>query len=1182
MKKFNFLMVLGLMAAASANAQTTVASVGFEPSDQKYTTETAYTPGGIYGDWINRQDEDVWTEPYADDSHSGEYSFRMENTNSYTGNTWDRGFRVGNLQLKDNTAYRVSFWVKANPTYTNGEGGTGNTCLKSSLGIGHEYCDMPISTKSGLQYYYNYTNGVMTGDWKHFSYVTFFTNKADQDALSMNYTGKEDKNGEIPVPQGDPFPEEYFLIINMYNPGEYLLDDIKVEEGIAFNEATFVGDVVKLDFGYPTNIADLAKANNGSFSLDPSCATVTINGEPAIVEFVEGKSDGFLYIFLDEETTADDDATVVVSFTPAADCPILFNNDKRPSADVESDCPVIAFANETAYFDGSIDALPSAWSPASMVSSVPENESFEIVPASLTNIAISYDKAVSLTTASATLSWKDNYGEKTLDLSDGMSLSEDGKTINTAVNGSNLADGEYTFTLSGVANSYGIDCLEDQVITFALGEDSDTSVSEVVYASDFDNEMTGGIPQGWVTYNEAGFHIYGFNDEERTSQYNYDWGGTPGGGGARLYAGFTGDFAKAMYWGTRGTNEGYAEYGSQVKDWILEGGELDPEMPEGISLRLEPRKYQISFLMAAWKGEPTFNFTLEDLDGNVYARFNDILAAPNVNGAVGNVTGSVKCVTDFTVDKEGYYVLRFTAAEAQWQEYLLANVKLITMPSKAAYWKQQLAAALEKAEPILESAADESYDGETKTAFEAAINLAQTGHFTSPSEITALIAQLEELGAKMQTRVENIDAFTIALINAADQYGLLEGKYVNSKYATEAKELIDQYETTNPSDLSDEELAEVTPKIVNAAALMENVTSIVDVLTWRAYKAFQTAETLQVEDGVKYEALNLTDDDDEVIAKVNEASKYALYKLIADGEIADSLKTTVMYDNQKIAVDNIYVDVTSDDVCGNGVDFTCLVKNPHHYTFATNFGAAIGDNTVVGWNCTQYDGGSAHLSGDAATAAKPVVNSIVNAYGGGAEYKFYQTIDNMPVGIYDIVLNSRTALKNNPIPEEEGGDGVERGVFNAQNDSTGIWDKYVFAQIDEEEPIMVPFAAGSSWAGHPTLIRVEVKEGQKLTIGAVEHYTSGKASNHNYEATGSWDTNTFFGDTRLFFAAPSVGFDYAAAAAGMSDSIESVGNNASKATVGIYNVNGVRVSSLQKGINIVKMNNGSVQKVLVK
>jgi len=1126
MKNLNLLMGLGFAAfSMSAQAQTTIVNLGFENGDTKYTTEGAYTPGGLFGDWINRHEEDVWDEQYADDTHSGDFAFQMVNSSALAGNTWDRGFKVGNLQLKDNTPYRVSFWVKADDGLN----------LKSTLSIGKEYIDMPISTKSGQQYYNTF---VTSSDWKHYSYITFFTNKDDQDALSADYTGKVDVNGDTVSQKGDPFPNEYFITINMYNPGEYILDDIVLEEGVTFNEATFNGDVIKLDFGYPTNIAELAAANNGTLSLDPAQVSVTVDGVPVEVEFLEGQSDGFLYIFL-KETYAELDQNVVVSFTPAEDCPIVYNGDKRPSADVESEMKVLGFTGEVAYFDETIDALPSSWSPATLLSTVPENNSFELDGSELTNVSFTFDKKMSIDMTSATLSWRDNFGDKTKDLSDGITLSDDELTINVAI-ATGVADGEYTLTLSGLTNNFGIDC-EDVSIQFEVGEDKVGGTSETVWKTDFDNEMTGGVPSGWVTYNEAGYHLYDFNPDG--SQMNYNWGGTPGGGGTRLYDGFSGDFNKALYWGTRGTNEGWCTYGDQVKDYLNEDGTLKEDLPENISLKLEARKYQISFLMAAWKGEPTFTFTLEDLNGEVYAKFADILAAPNVNGATGKVTGSVKCVTDFVVPEEGYYVLRFTSNAAQWQEFLLANVSLVTMPSKSAFYKQMLATTLEEVMPVWEAAdMDQSYDGDTKTAFGNAINEAQNGHFTAPSEVENLCDELRRLSEAMQTRMDNIDNFTIALIETEEAYATLEGKYLNSDFAKDAKDMIDTYGDTNPSLLSDEELNQVTPKLMNAAGLMKNVPSLVDILTWRAYKASQTANTLGVTDGIKDEVLNLATDDDAVIAACNEATKQALYKKIVDGGITEDMFTTVNYDlTQKIVVDGVYVNVVNDEeeeeeegeiteptapVATSGIDFTCLIKNPRFYTYTTNGGANLQDNTVVGWMCEQYEGGSVHLANNAsATAENPVITSAINAYGSGAEYKFYQVIENAPVGVYDVYIASRTAVKNTQ-PDPDG----NIGVFNAYNDETGIWDKYIFAQVDDADPIMIPFSAGPSWAGHPTVIpNVAVGEGQKLTIGVVEHYTSGKATDHNYGAMDYWDTNTFANDARLFFVAPLEGYDYSAA-----------------------------------------------------
>lgn len=1181
MRKLNLLIAAGLVASASVQAQTIVAELGFEQGDATgKSSKYSLSPGlSLFGDWVNVKDGDVWAENFADDKVSGEYAFKAVNAEP-AANSWDRGFKIANVPVKDNTPYRVSFWVK----------GPSDGRLSSWLSKGIENFDKSICSPSGANF--GVDGGFTNGEWQHFSFVSYYggAEVLDNVIADQSWVGNavypEDFGGDGTKTYAEFFdhklPEEFFFIVNMYSPGEYLLDDIKIEEGVTFNQATFATDVIKLDFGYPTNIAALANANGGTYSLDPSTVTVTANGEKVAVEYVEGKADGFIYIFFDESVILGEEDDVKVSFTPAADSPIIYTTDRRPSSDTESELKVAGFTDEKAYLDASIDALPSAWSSAKFVSSVPENESFEIVSADFKNIAVTFDKELDLSYASATLT-KNGVGTS---LTDNMTLSEDQKTINIAV--SNLADGEYTLILAGITNSFGMETEEVRLV-FAVGPDNDTSVSKSVYSTNqtFSETANGTFPVGWVTDDNGTIHQYGVT--ETGDVWNYNWGGNIGGGGTRAMTGYTGDLnGAAIYWRCmNGANSlGTLTFGEQVKDYTLADGSIDPEMPEGVALYLDASKYQITIRMCAWKNlngntdevnednAPKYNFTLEDLAGNVYARFDNVPAMPNVNGAqdraVNNVTRSQ---TDFTVEKAGYYMLKFTTTQPNG-EYLLGGVDLITMPSKAAFWKQQLAEAITAAEAVLETATEDIYDGDTKTAFVAAIENGKNGHFTSPSEVNAVINELQTLGSKLSARVKNLDDFDKAVLDAVVAYETLEGKYVNADIAVEAKGIIDQYQNVNASTLSDDELAEVAPKLVSAAEQMANVKDVVDVLTWRAYKAAQTAATLGVAETETAAAYNLVNDDDDVVNELNLASKLALYDILAksNGVIADSLKTTVNYESQKIVEDGVYVDKTEEDVATSGIDFTALIKNPHLYTYATDFGASLKNNTVVGWDVEQFEGGSAHLSGDAATSAKPVVNSTINAYGGGAEYKFFQVIENLPVGVYDVFLRSRTALKNQA--DESG----IVGVFNALNDTTGLWDKYIFAQVDDEEPIRIPFSAGSSWSGHPSIIpNVAVKEGQKLTIGVVEHYTSGKASGHDYAATDAWDTNTFAGDPRLYFVAPLEGFDYAKAYETISTGVESVDVVAPAKNDVIYNLAGQRVDGSFKGI-VIK--NG--KKILVK
>ena len=716
MKKFNFLIALGLMATASMQAQTTVARLGFEVGDEKYTTEGALTPGGTFGDWVNVKAEDYWEEPSTDDPKSGEYCLVAKN-GSTAGQTWDRGFKIGNLTIKENTPYRVSFWIKADPDFIDDNGVEKSSCLTSWLSQGIENYEKSFCTPTNANYGVQMTSG-LTGDWQHISFVSYYTNA---DVLN-NVIANQSWVGNAVYPEafgGDgvetyaqhfkgQLPSVFHVIINMYSPVNYSLDDIVVEEGVTFNEATFMEDVIKLDFGYPTNIAALAKANNNSFSLDPSCVSVTSNGTAVPVEFVEGKSDGFLYIFL-EGTTLEPDAEVRVSFTPAADCPIVYNTDRRPSADTEGEMPVLGFSNELAYPVDNIDAIPSSWSPAKLLSTDPENDAFEIEAASLSKVTFQFDMEVSLDYASATI---EKNGFTTPIPVSSLSLSEDKTAVYVSTAGLNLTDGDYTIELAGVENVMGVPCEGSQKVSFSVGEDKTGGTSESVYSTNetFAATANGTFPVGWVANDNGTIHQYGLT--EGGEIWNYNWGGNLGGGGCRAMTGYSGDLnGAAIYWRCfNGENQlGTLTFGEQVKDFQLADGSIDPSMDPAIALKLEATKYQITIRMCAWKNlndntdavsednAPKYTFTLEDLEGNVYAQFVDVPAMPNVNGAqniaVNNVT---KSVTDFTVEKAGYYVLKFSSTQPS-AELLLGGVDIITMPSKAAYYKQLLSVATEEA-----------------------------------------------------------------------------------------------------------------------------------------------------------------------------------------------------------------------------------------------------------------------------------------------------------------------------------------------------------------------------------------------------------------------------------------------------------------------------------------------------
>ena len=1200
MKKRNFMTLLGLAGLGLAAQAQVVATLGFEEGDAQFTNPDSTQFDNFFADHINLYAGDVWNEK-CEDAHSGQYALEAANGDAAKGNTWDRGLKLRGLKLEPETSYRVSFYVKASETFPwKAEDGTETnepTAIKSSLSVGKENLEAPFMSQGGTQYYYNYTEG-MTGDWRRISFVSYFSG---WDVQNQFFDQFDDNIYEIKV--NDPndvtkndtvywkeiyglekFPEEFFLTINMYNPGTYYLDDIKIEKATMAG-CTYNYDFIKVDLGYPTNIDDLAKASTdpaGIYLLPNSCVKVMAGDQELPIMSVEGKQDGYLYIFIKSEDPSNpfdfssiNADEVRVSFTPPADCPIVYNTDQRPSMDVESEMTVLPFESEAIYLDGSLDEYPYTWAEPKFVSSVPENGSFELDPATFNQVTVLYDKQLDLSTTSVVLT--NGNGTFTQDLTSGVTLSEDLMSIIVPING--LENGEYILTLSGVANSYGIPAFEAQVIKFAVGPDNDQTKSEAVYVPDFTTVTNGTFPKGWVSYcseNGGIIHEYGINEDGSVYNYEYSTMNNPMnyGGGARMMGDFTGDFTKAIYWGSRGVTEetevSTLTYGAQVADFMLPDGSLDPDMDPEIALKLEAKKHQVSFRMAAWNGTPTFNFTLEDLEGNVVARFDDIVAVPDMQQGKGtagkHVEGSVELSTEFTVPKEDYYVLKFsTKPGVGWQELLLANVRLITKPSDAAYNKQLLKEAVDSANVVLGKAADAVYDGETKTALMNEVKTANETHFTSPSVVNGVIDKLYALAGALEARIKNIDQYGVAVLDAQNAMANLVGtKYVMADMYVESEALVNEYKDVNPSTLSDEVLVDVTPKLVNAAALIANTKGCVDALAYRTVKAAETARTLGAEpESAIVDGENAVDDNDDLVGLLNYANRQTIYKILGEtGTIADELKTTIQSETE--------VDETTQDykVLISGVEFTSFIKNPHFYTFMTARDTIDNENTP-GWtadgNITVRDGVGTYF----ADAAHPVVNSMVNAYKN--QYSIYQSISGLPVGVYDIHFRTRTA---------PGRIGV--------NDETGRPDMFIWVSTTEGDTLYTAFAESDmkwdiGWGGQPTIIKnVKIEENTVLTIGAKESYTSGKNVNESGEDAGPWDTNTYVDDARLFMVAPLEGFDYAKAYA---DNIDGV-KVAEAVSYEYYTVDGMKLERPMKGVNLVKIHHADgttdVKKIIVK
>lgn len=1193
MRKKNFLMLLGLAGFGLTAQAQVVATLGFEDGDQFYHHKDSTQFADFYGDHINLQPGDVWNEK-CEETYSGKYALEANNSNTVQGSQWHRGLKLRYLPIEEGKSYRVSFWVKADQTFTMADGGDPiNTAIKSSLSIGREQLETPLMSQSGAQYYYDWRDGIMTGDWRRLSFVAYNSGKAVQDKffdqfddnikdIIVNDPEDPSKNDTIWWKGDDTsFPDTYFLTINMYNPGRYLLDDIKIEEATMAG-CTYNYDAIKVDFGYPTNAAQLASASTdpiGVHLLPNSYVKVTNGEEEMEVASVELKKDGYMYIFMANEIAEDESANIKVSFTPDADCPLIYTTDQRPSMDVTSEMKVLPFTSEAIYYDETIEEMSYLMDGPVYLSSVPEDHSFELDPSAFNEVRVTYDRDVALGIASVQLMQN---GVQVADLYESTVVSEeDPKTVVVSVG--TLENGEYQLVVTNVTNALsGFEALQPQTINFSVGPDQSTGTTELVYsaAKDFATYANGTFPKGWLSNDNGTIHQYGVTESGEV--WNYNWGGNIGGGGCRLQGPYTGDFnGMALYWRATGGTVGTATYGEQVKDYVMPDGTLDPEMDPGVALRLTPRKYQLSFRMAAWKafGDgtlPKFNFSLEKIDlknpdtgGEVVAHFSGLEAKPSVNGGQNMpVTGTSVTTTEFTVNEEGYYMLKFSCQSGGgFEEFLLGAVELITKPSDAAYYKAQLAAAVDSATVVLNAVANEIYNGQTKTALAEALEEAK-GTFNSPSAVEAMNAKLYGLCGTMLARQANVDNYDPKLQTLRDNMAKIDpaSKYVMTDEYIEGEALLKEYGETSSLDLDDEALASAVEKLGSIADKVGNIQSCVDVLTYRLTKSAATAEKLGVEpESIITDALNALDDDDAMAEDMNWHNRLALYKFLGEnGNLSDEMKDTLY--SETVADGTT---TTGYKVLTSGLELTGFVKNPQFYTFSSSSADTITTENTPGWETTE---GYAHLRDGAGLyltdASHWVVNSMINLYRG--RYTVRQVLSNLPVGVYDIHMRTRTA------PGKIAGLG-----------SDSIPDMYIWASTAEGDTLRAAFEQGdtkySQSEGFPTVIKnVEVKEGMVLSIGVKEAYTSGKSLNADGTDQGSWDTNTYADDVRLIFVAPLAGYDYAKAYADNIDGVKA----AEAVSYEYYTLDGMKLERPMKGVNLVKIHRADgttdVKKVIVK
>lgn len=1171
MKKTLLSLGMALFAAGAVAQVTFPVKVGFENADKtdKYHCQYALTPGvSEFGDWVNphTDNNDLWEEQNSGEQVNGDYCFMAQN-NGEKMNPWDRGFKLANLPIKENTSYRMSFWVK-------GEEGQ---VVTAWLSKGLENLDKSfISSSNSGEYGIN--QRVMSGEWEHMSFVAYYEGAAPYN----NWLANTSWAGTASFPEqfggagesyrghfNEAVPEIFFAIINMFDGGTYYLDDICIEEGVTFNQATFNGTAIKLDFGYDTNAKTLAASNKrGYIVLDKTQFSATKNGKDVEVLGAEIQSDGFVYVFL-----AEDAEGATLSFTPNEDCPLEYADNRRPTSDFTTTMKVLGFQNETLYEDQYIDVEMHNSELADLESCVPEAGSFDL-PVTTNEFTFTFDLAVDPSLAIINLT---NENGIVAELS--VSAGEDEKTLVAKYDGKNLKKGNYVIELE-VANEVGDASFFS--VPFNVGEyiyDPEAGGTETIFDSAFEKDNNNTIPsQGTLSF--AGIQNPG---EGR-------------GSGARLFT----DFAAGGQW----TAALYS------RDWDGDGW-YEIGTREDEELILQPGKHSLSFTHGNWKGDNTnmnvkIFLVAEDgtWDENSVIFEETYPSTYNVNGSKAIVSGAHERNITFDVPEEARYGARFTGSG----EYLIANIKLQYVPDLAGIeYKTKLFDAVAAAYDWYYSASgfeeNDRYLGEDYNALFAMIQKYQDPAdwtkadalgMTAPSQYNAAVAEINAAldGAKEFKSL--IDKYDALRVEGGEIAQLLESTSENKVARMECwSELKAAYEKYADKDLTDkDELREackifsenmVTVRRWNGDPMNDDGTKAdpwaipgnigIKAYTYRTDLAIKAIESMNPdytdeEVEIMLKGMDTMVDDNNLVNELKKIATKYYYNAMKNEE------TQKAFFSEKYGADENGEEGMGDMIFDGVYDFSFFLTNPNIYIVTSNGNMAqsleanntydengeIISTTYSGDACpgwTVSDGAGSWSTGWTSIMKEGLPIEAMGSNWKGSAYTMSQTIEDLPAGLY--------ILK---------GGVTERDVY--QDDSYFFWQT-----SGDEEPVTMPVPnAGQAWStGNISseyrdaefdesgkVITVD-EEGNTIEVPVAEpiEILDGKLTIGAHAGASSC---IFINNFQLFLVGASKTFDYAGAVVPAVDGVEGLNNRV--VNVAVYDMNGRQVVRANKGVNIIK------------
>ncbi|MBO7050135.1 MAG: dockerin type I repeat-containing protein [Bacteroidaceae bacterium] len=463
---------------------------------------------------------------YISDDASGSTSYSNGAVPSYCRNLYVRG-----LDIEDNSSYRLTFYIKVNKLADI------EPLLYADVMRGYYNSEKPFSMANSNNSF-SFEKSDFTGDWEKITFMTYYTNDSIADGFFYRngYWWGESSwtwdDGSGIVHNYIKQPDRYFFRLSFASDyTDFELDNLTLTKS-TIGGVEYYGDKLRVDFGYQTNLSDLAWNAYDQNKI----AAVEVPGEyfevwglraggnpgaaddweEVPIRSAEYHGDGYMYMFTDFYEVGGKEYSfrfdyydkVLVTFHNPVDLEDLclrYSGTLYPnSLDqewIDNGRPVLDFYNEVAtlnpYIFDNVYSLKEL--PPVMQYAWYEDGSFGL-DADTRELSFQFSREVNMDGLVATVGnevWNAFWNEYTMSV---VIARPDKYTSPLA--------GDYVVVLSniqGIGTGYG----EDVIMHYHFGTFDRNPQSNLVYKSDWRSEI---IDETWDRPAPASVYIYNVED----------------------------------------------------------------------------------------------------------------------------------------------------------------------------------------------------------------------------------------------------------------------------------------------------------------------------------------------------------------------------------------------------------------------------------------------------------------------------------------------------------------------------------------------------------------------------------------------------------------------------------------------------------------------------------------------